>query len=146
MSDPDPPRRHTDLAAKLGLPDGMIQPRAQPVARSANYAPVFASESLLILSLVAIYAFFQYTISPDWPAWILAPLAVLIYRLLILRGDARGRPRYWLRSAAALFVAFAAVYTPLQWAINPDWQAWVISPLIVWSGWIVIGLFDLFAD
>ncbi|WCT71991.1 hypothetical protein PQ455_10050 [Sphingomonas naphthae] len=114
-----------------------------PMARAPRPAAprgTIASEMLLIGSLCALYAFLQFTISPDWPAWILAPAVVLAYRIAMRNAERRGTRRDWLRNAAAFIVPFAALYTPLQWAMSPDWQAWVIAPLLVALGWGALGL------
>ena len=126
------------LIRKLGLPESVLVARTSGGLQQVSMMEELAGDAILVMSLAAVYGFLQTEISPDWLPYILAPLAVLLYRMALLRAETRGIKPHWLRNAGIIFVSFASIYTPLQWLIDAEWPAWVISALIVAVGWIVL--------
>ena len=103
--------------------------------------------ALVGIVIVALYAFLQDFMSPDWPAWILSPLLLVGFRgaLSATREGSIGRAALW--QAALLIVPFTAVYGLLDVVFSSDGPVWLLSPLIVGLLWLLFSqVVDVEAD
>lgn len=103
--------------------------------------------ALVGIAIVALYAFLQDFMSPDWPAWILSPLLLVGFRgaLSATREGSIGRAALW--QAALLIVPFTAIYGLLDVVFSSDGPVWLLSPLIVGALWLLFSqVVDVEAD
>ena len=103
--------------------------------------------ALVCIVIVALYAFLQDFMSPDWPAWILSPLLLVGFRgaLYATTEGSIGRAALW--QAALLIVPFAAIYGLLDVVFSSDGPVWLLSPLIVAALWLLFSqVVDVEAD
>lgn len=99
------------------------------------------------IALVALYAFLQDFMSPDWPAGILAPLLLLGFRGALSAAPADGILRAGLWQAALLLVPFMGTYGLLDLVFSSDLPVWLISPIVVAGGWMLFSyVIDVEAD
>lgn len=99
------------------------------------------------LVIVALYAFLQDFMSPDWPAWILAPLLLIGFRgaISITREGSIARAALW--QAALIVVPFTGVYGLLDIVFKSDVPVWLLTPLIVGALWLLFAqVVDVEAD
>lgn len=87
------------------------------------------------IALVALYAFLQDFMSPDWPAGILAPVLVVGFRGALSATSEGGILRAGLWQAALLLVPFMGTYGLLDLFFSSDIPVWLISPVIVLAIW-----------
>lgn len=88
-----------------------------------------------IVALVALYAFLQDFMSPDWPAGILAPLLLVGFRGAIMAVPEDGIMRAVLWQCALILVPFMGIYGLLDLFFSSDVPVWLISPVIVLGLW-----------
>ena len=103
--------------------------------------------ALVGIALVALYAFLQDFMSPDWPAWILSPLLLVGFRgaLSATREGSMGRAALW--QAALLIIPFTAIYGLLDVVFSSDGPVWLLTPLIVATLWLLfLQVVDVEAD
>ena len=103
--------------------------------------------AFVAIALVALYAFLQDFMSPDWPAGILAPLVLIGFRgtLSAVPEDSFLRAGLW--QAALLLVPFMAAYGLLDVIFASDAPVWLISPVIVAAAWTLFSyVVDIEAD
>ena len=88
-------------------------------------------------AIVALYAFLQDFMSPDWPAWILSPLLLLGFRsaVSVTREGSVVRAALW--QSALFIIPFTAIYGLLDVAFSSDVPVWLLSPLIVFGLWLL---------
>jgi len=100
-----------------------------------------------LAALVFLYHFFEQVIEPDWPALLLSPLLVVGFALLLRKMPPLGQARYLLIAAAVLLVPLLGLYGELQEELDPDWEAWVLTPVIFFGFWALVAyLIEIFAD
>src|SRR5512139_1192052 len=89
------------------------------------------------IAVVALYAFLQDFMSPDWPAWILSPLLLVGFRgaLSATREGSMGRAALW--QVALIIVPFTAIYGLLDALFSSDAPVWLLSPVIVAALWLL---------
>ena len=83
------------------------------------------------ISLIALYAFLQDFMSPDWPAGLLAPLLLLAFRGVLSAAPEDGMMRSALWQGALLLVPFMGTYGLLDLFFSSDIPVWLISPIVV---------------
>lgn len=88
-----------------------------------------------LVALVALYAFLQDFMSPDWPAGILAPLVLLGFRRAIKAVPEDGMTRAILWQGALIVIPFMALYGLLDLVFSSDVPVWLISPVVVLGMW-----------
>lgn len=99
------------------------------------------------IALVALYAFLQDFMSPDWPAGILAPVLVAGFRGALSAAPEDGDLRAGLWQAALLLVPFMGTYGLLDLYFSSDIPVWLISPVIVLAIWTLFSyVVDVEAD
>lgn len=99
------------------------------------------------IAVVALYAFLQDFMSPDWPAWILSPLLLIGFRgaLSATREGSIGRAALW--QAALIILPFTAIYGLLDVVFSNDAPVWLLSPIIVAALWLLFSqVVDVEAD
>jgi hypothetical protein len=89
------------------------------------------------LAIVALYAFLQDFMSPDWPAWILSPMLLIGFRgaIYVTREDSVARAALW--QGALLIMPFTAIYGLLDVLFSSDRPVWLLSSLIVIGLWLL---------
>ena len=90
-----------------------------------------------VVALVALYAFFQDFINPNWPAAILAALLVIAFGGAISAAPRGGMARALLWQGALIIVPFMGIYGLLDLLFSSDAPVWVLSPLIVLGFWVL---------
>lgn len=91
----------------------------------------------IIIALVALYAFLQDFMSPDWPAGILAPLVLIGFRGALSATPEDGILRAGLWQGALLLVPFMGTYGLLDLFFSSDIPVWLISPVVVAAIWML---------
>ena len=89
----------------------------------------------IIISLVALYAFLQDFMSPDWPAGIVAPILLVGFRSALSAAPEGGILRAGLWQAALLLIPFMGAYGLLDLYFSSDVPVWLISPVLVLAIW-----------
>jgi hypothetical protein len=101
----------------------------------------------IIIALVALYAFLQDFMSPDWPAGILAPILLIGFRGALSAAPEDGILRAGLWQAALLLIPFMGAYGLLDLYFSSDVPVWLISPIIVLTIWTLFSyVVDVEAD
>ena len=101
----------------------------------------------IIIALVAVYAFLQDFMSPDWPAGILSPLLLIGFRGALSAAPEGGNLRAGLWQAALLLVPFMGAYGLLDLYFASDIPVWLISPVVVLAIWTLFSyVIDIEAD
>jgi len=90
-----------------------------------------------IVALIALYAFLQDFMSPDWPAGILAPLLMIGFRGALSATPEDGLMRAVLWQGALILIPFMGIYGLLDLVFSSDVPVWLISPLIVGGLWVL---------
>lgn len=91
-----------------------------------------------LLALVVVYVFLQDLIKPDWPAWVLSPLAVIGFRSALSATPENSAARAALWQVALLLIPFMGIYGLLDAVFKSDGPVWVISPIIVLVMWALL--------
>jgi hypothetical protein len=103
--------------------------------------------AVIALAVVALYAFLQDFMSPDWPAWILAPLLLIGFRGAISATREGSIARAALWQAALVVVPFTGIYGLLDVVFSSDVPVWLLTPLIVGALWLLFSqVVDIEAD
>ncbi len=101
----------------------------------------------IAIALVALYAFLQDFMSPDWPAGIVSPLVVIGFRGALSAAPEDGILRAGLWQAALLLVPFMGTYGILDLFFSSDVPVWLISPVVVAAVWLLFSyVVDVEAD
>ena len=112
----------------------------KPLASLGHFAVV-------ALVIVALYAFLQDFMSPDWPAWILSPLLLIGFRGAISATREGSIARAALWQTALLVVPFTGIYGLLDIVFSSDGPVWLLTPIIVGSLWLLFSqVVDVEAD
>lgn len=99
------------------------------------------------VALIALYAFLQDFMSPDWPAGILAPLLLIGFRSALSATAEGSILRAALWQAALLLVPFMGTYGLLDLYFASDLPVWLISPVVVAAAWTLFShVVDIEAD
>jgi hypothetical protein len=106
------------------------------MADTAHSSTRYWAVAWTIVALASVYAFLQDIISPDWPAFVLAPLLVAGFRGAVSAAPSDGLTRAILYQAALLLVPFMGIYGLADAAFSAEWPAWVIAPVSVAILWI----------
>lgn len=102
---------------------------------------------VVALVIVALYAFLQDFMSPDWPAWILAPLLLLGFRGAISATREGSIARAALWQTALIVVPFSGIYGLLDVFFKSDVPVWLLTPVIVGALWLLFAqVVDLESD
>jgi hypothetical protein len=102
---------------------------------------------VVALVIVALYAFLQDFMSPDWPAWILAPLLLIGFRGAISATREGSIARVALWQTALILVPFSGIYGLLDVVFKSDVPVWLLTPVIVGSLWLLFAqVVDLESD
>jgi hypothetical protein len=103
--------------------------------------------AVICLVIVALYAFLQDFMSPDWPAWILAPLLLIGFRGAISATREGSIVRAALWQTALVVVPFTGIYGLLDVVFSSDVPVWLLTPLIVGAMWLLFSqVVDVEAD
>jgi len=103
--------------------------------------------AVIALVIVALYAFLQDFMSPDWPAWILSPLLLVGFRGAISATHEGSIARAALWQTALIVVPFTGVYGLLDVVFSSDVPVWLLTPVIVGSLWLMFSqVVDVEAD
>lgn len=103
--------------------------------------------AVIALVIVALYAFLQDFMSPDWPAWILSPLLLAGFRGAIFATREGSIARAALWQTALIVVPFTGVYGLLDVVFSSDVPVWLLTPLIVGALWLLFSqVVDVEAD
>jgi hypothetical protein len=89
------------------------------------------------IALVALYAFLQDFMSPDWPAGIVAPILMIGFRGALSAAPEDGVLRAGLWQAALLLIPFMGTYGLLDLFFSSDVPVWLISPVVVAAVWML---------
>ena len=89
------------------------------------------------IALIAIYAFLQDFMSPDWPAGVLAPVVLLAFRGALSAAPEGGILRAAMWQVALLLVPFMGTYGVLDLYFASDVPVWLISPIVVAGLWML---------
>lgn len=101
----------------------------------------------ILIALVAVYAFLQDFMSPDWPAGIVAPLLLIGFRSALSAAPEDGILRAALWQAALLLVPVMGAYGLLDLYFSSDVPVWLISPVVVLAIWTLFShVVDIEAD
>lgn len=101
----------------------------------------------IVIALVALYAFLQDFMSPDWPAGIVAPILLIGFRGALSAAPEDGIMRAGLWQAALLLVPFMGTYGLLDLYFSSDIPVWLISPVVVAAAWMLFSqVVDVEAD
>jgi hypothetical protein len=115
--------------------------------RSGRSSAHLGQFACITVALVALYAFLQDFMSPDWPAGILAPLVLVGFRGALSAAPENGIVRAGLWQAALLLVPFMGVYGLLDLFFSSDVPVWLISPIVVAAAWMLFSsVVDVEAD
>lgn len=87
--------------------------------------------------IVALYAFLQDFMSPDWPAWILSPLLLIGFRGVISATREGSIARAALWQTALIVVPFTGIYGLLDVVFSSDAPVWLLTPIIVSALWLL---------
>lgn len=99
------------------------------------------------IALVALYAFLQDFMSPDWPAGIVAPILLIGFRGALSAAPEDGILRAGLWQAALLLIPFMGAYGLLDLFFSSDIPVWLISPVVVLAIWTLFShVVDVEAD
>ncbi len=90
-----------------------------------------------IFALVALYAFLQDFMSPDWRAGIVAPLVLAGFRGAISALPREGMTRAILWQGALVLIPFMGLYGLLDLVFASDIPAWVISLSLILGIWVL---------
>lgn len=104
--------------------------RVLPVTRLVQWGGIS-------IALIALYAFLQDFMSPDWPAGVLAPLLLIGFRGALSAAPEGGLLRAALWQAALLLVPFMGTYGVLDLLFASDVPVWLISPALVAIVWML---------
>ena len=103
--------------------------------------------AVVALVIVALYAFLQDFMSPDWPAWILSPLVLIGFRGAISATREGSIARAALWQTALVVVPFTGIYGLLDVVFASDGPVWLLTPLIVGALWLLFSqVVDVEAD
>jgi hypothetical protein len=103
--------------------------------------------AVVALVVVALYAFLQDFMSPDWPAWILSPLLLIGFRGAISATREGSIARAALWQAALFVIPFTGIYGLLDIVFLSDGPVWLLTPLIVGALWLLFSqVVDVEAD
>ena len=91
---------------------------------------------VVALVIVALYAFLQDFMSPDWPAWILSPLLLIGFRGAISATPEESIARAAMWQAALIVVPFTGIYGLLDVIFKSDVPVWLLTPIIVGALWL----------
>lgn len=115
--------------------------------RTGNPLAGIGQFAVVALVIVALYAFLQDFMSPDWPAWILSPLLLIGFRGAISATREGSIARAALWQTALLVVPFTGIYGLLDVVFSSDGPVWVLTPIIVGSLWLLFSqVVDVEAD
>jgi hypothetical protein len=106
--------------------------------RSALLGTGLLQAAATLLALVVVYIFLQDLITPNWPAWILAPLAVIGFRSVLSATPEHSAARAALWQVALILVPFMGVYGLLDAVFKSDGPVWIISPIVVLGMWALL--------
>ena len=112
-------------------------------------APLAGLGQLAVVAavIVALYAFLQDFMSPDWPAWILSPLLLIGFRVAISATREGSLARAALWQAALIVVPFTGIYGLLDVVFSSDVPVWLLTPIIVGALWLLFSqVVDVEAD
>ncbi|HEU0309907.1 MAG TPA: hypothetical protein VFR36_01625 [Sphingomicrobium sp.] len=114
----------------------------------SGIAPTRVGQLVLIgLTIVALYAFLQDYMSPDWPAWILSPLLLAGFKAAVAATREDGFARAALWQGALLIVPFTGIYGLLDIMFSSDGPVWLLTPIIVLTLWLLFSqVVDVEAD
>ena len=104
--------------------------------------PVFFT----IIALASSYFFFQELISPDWLAWMVAPIVVIAFFAGVSATDEDGLARSALYNAALLLIPFMALYSILDELFRADWPELTVAPILSIILWLGIALTAVESD
>ena len=90
-----------------------------------------------VFALVALYAFLQDFMSPDWRAGIVAPLLLIGFRGAIWALPKEGMSRAMLWQGALILIPFMGLYGLLDIVFASDVPAWVISLSVILGLWVL---------
>jgi len=103
--------------------------------------------AVVALVIVALYAFLQDFMSPDWPAWILSPLLLIGFRGAIFATREGSIARAALWQTALVVVPFTGIYGLLDVVFSSDGPVWLLTPIIVAALWMLFSqVVDVEAD
>ena len=103
--------------------------------------------AMVALVIVALYAFLQDFMSPDWQAWILSPMLLIAFRGAISATGEGSIARTALWQAALIVVPFSAIYGLLDVVFASDVPVWLLTPIIVGALWLLFSqVVDVEAD
>lgn len=103
--------------------------------------------AVVALAIVALYAFLQDFMSPDWPAWILSPLLLIGFRGAISATREGSIARAALWQSALLIIPFTGIYGLLDVIFSSDGPVWLLTPIIVGALWMLFSqVVDIEAD
>ena len=88
-----------------------------------------------VFALVALYAFLQDFMSPDWRAGIVAPVLLIAFRGAISALPEEGLTRALLWQGALILIPFMGLYGLLDLFFASDIPVWIISPIIILGLW-----------
>jgi hypothetical protein len=106
--------------------------------RSALFGTGLLQAAATLFALVVVYVFLQDLIKPNWPAWILAPLAVIGFRSALAATPENSAARAALWQVALVLIPFMGIYGLLDAVFKSDGPVWVISPIIVLAMWALL--------
>lgn len=93
--------------------------------------------AVVAAAIVALYAFLQDFMSPDWPAWILSPLLLIGFRAAISATGENSLARAALWQTALILVPFSGIYGLLDVVFSSDVPVWLLTPTIVGALWLL---------
>ena len=103
--------------------------------------------AVVAMAVVALYSFLQDFMSPDWPAWILAPLLLVGFRAAVSATREGSVARAALWQTAIFVVPFTGIYGLLDVFFSSDGPVWVLTPIIVGVLWLLFSqVVDVEAD
>jgi hypothetical protein len=102
---------------------------------------------VVALVIVALYAFLQDFMSPDWPAWVLSPLLLIGFRGAISATREGSIVRAAMWQTALIVVPFTGIYGLLDVVFKSDKPVWLLTPVIVGALWLLFSqVVDVEAD
>ena len=105
--------------------------------------PSYAGVGQLLLigfSILALYAFLQDYMNPDWRAWILSPLLLVGFRAAVSATTEGSLARAALWQGALVVIPFTGVYGLLDLIFSSDGPVWLLTPVIVLGLWFAFSL------